>query len=90
MDEKFAKPNPLIFEGSVTENWRRFKQKFVIYNVASGIDKKTKGKICILLNLAGEQAIETYNTFTYGKGESKEDLDVEIKSSKSIVIRKKT
>jgi hypothetical protein len=32
-----------------------------------------------LLNLAGEQAIETYNTFTYTEGESEEDIDVVIK-----------
>jgi type I restriction-modification system DNA methylase subunit len=75
-----AKPTPLIFEGNVAENWRRFKQKFEIYIVASGYEKKTKKeKTCILLNLAGEQAIETYNTFTYIEGESEETIDVVIK-----------
>jgi hypothetical protein len=80
MAEGFARPTPLIFEGNVAENWRRFKQKFEIYIAASGYDKKTKKeKTCILLNLAGEQAIETYTTFTYIEGESEEDIDVVIK-----------
>ena len=78
MAEGFAKPIPLIFEGNVAENWRRLKpQKFEIYIVASGYDKKTKKeKTCILLNLAREQAIDTYNTFTYIEGESEENIDV--------------
>ena len=80
MAEGFAKPSPLILEGNVTENWRRFKQKFEIYLVASGHEKKTKKeKTCILLNLAGEQAIEIYNTFAYVEEESEEDVDVVLK-----------
>ena len=80
MAEGFAKPSPLVFEGNVTENWRCFRQKFEIYIVASGYDEKTKReKTCILLNLAGEQAIETFNTFMYAEDESEEDVNVIIK-----------
>lgn len=80
MAKGFAKPNPLSFEGNVTENWRRFKQMFLIYIVVSGYESKSKkAKTCILLNLAGEQAIEIYNTFIYIKDESKEDIDVVVK-----------
>ena len=80
MAEGFAKPSPLILEGNVAENWRRFKQKFEIYLVASGHNKKTKkDKTCILLNLAAEQAIEIYNTFAYVEDESEEDIDVVIR-----------
>jgi truncated hemoglobin YjbI len=52
--EGFVKPNQVLFEGNVAENWRRFKQKFEIF--VTGYDKKTnKEKCCMLLNLAGEQ-----------------------------------
>lgn len=77
MAEGFANLSPLSFEGNVAENWRCFKQKFEIYLVATGYEEKSKKKkACILLNLAGEQAIEMYNTFTYNEGESKEDIEV--------------
>lgn len=38
-----------------------------------------KEKICILLNLAGEQAIEIYNTFTYDEEECEKDIDIKEK-----------
>ena len=89
MAEGFAKPSLLILEGNVAENWRRFKQKFEIYLVASGHDKKTKKeKTCILLNLAGEQAIEIYNTFAYVEDES-EDIDVVIRKFEEYCNRKR-
>ena len=57
----FVKPNQVSFEGNVAEKWRRFKQKSEIFIAASGNEKKSKKeKCCMLLNLAGEQAIEVY------------------------------
>ena len=72
--EGFVKPSQISFEGNVAENWRRFKQKYEIFVVASGYEKKSnKEKCCMLLNLAGEQAIEVYNTFTYDEKEEQDD-----------------
>ena len=83
MAEGFVKPSPLSFEGNVAENWRRFKQKFEIYLVASGYaGKSKKEKTCILLNLAGEQAIEISNTFTYIEEENKDDIEVVVNKFK--------
>ena len=66
----FVKPSHLSFEGNVAENWRRFKQKFEIFIVASGYDQKSnKNKCCMLLNLAGEQAIEVCNMFSFEEAE---------------------
>lgn len=70
----FVKPSQTSFEGNVAENWRRFKQKYDIFVVASGYEKKSnKKKCCMLLNLAGEQAIEVYNTFTYEEKDEQDD-----------------
>ena len=70
----FVKPSQISFEGNVGENWRRFKQRYEKFVAASGYEKKSnKEKCCILLNLAGEQAIEVYNTFTYGEEEEQDD-----------------
>ena len=68
--DRFVKPSNLFFESNVAENWRRFKQKIEIFIVASGYDQKSnKEKCCMLLNLAGEQAIEVFNTFSFEEGE---------------------
>ncbi len=66
--EGFVKPNQVSFEGNVAENWKRFKQKFEIFVIASGYEKKSnKEKCCMLLNLAREQAIEVFNTLRLKK-----------------------
>ncbi len=50
--EGFVKPNQVSFEGNVAENWKRFKQKFEIFVIASGYENKSnKEKCCMLLNL---------------------------------------
>ena len=75
--EGFVKPNQVSFEGSVAENWKRFKQKFEIFVIASCNEKKSnKEKCCMLLNLAGEQAIGFFNTFTFEEGEKDDDPEV--------------
>lgn len=56
-------PEPLSFSGNVAENFRRFKQSFEIYMVASGkCEKEDKIKIALLLNLLGEEGLEVFNT----------------------------
>jgi len=55
--------NQLKLEGNMRENWKRFKQLFDIYLLASGWNKSDDRKIAILLNLIGEDALEVYNTF---------------------------
>ena len=74
--DAFVKPSQLSFEGNLAENWRRFKQKFEIFIIASGFEKKSdKEKYCMFLNIAGEQAIELYNTFCFDEKEV-DDLKV--------------
>ena len=64
--DSFHKPSALSFDGNTSENWRRFKQQFDIYVTASGSEKKyVEVKIAILLNFAGEDAIEVFNTFQF-------------------------
>ena len=67
----FHKPSALSFDGN-TENWRRFKQQFDIYIAASRSEKKDDAvKIVILLNVAGEDAIEVFNTFQFAEDDEK-------------------
>ena len=70
--DSFHKPSALSFDGNTSENWRRFKQQFDIYVTASGSEKKDDTvKIAILLNFAGEDAIEVFNTFQFAEGDEK-------------------
>lgn len=57
-------PSQLKLQGNLRENFKRFKQSFEIYLLASGLDKiEDERKIAILLNCIGEEALEVYNTF---------------------------
>ena len=70
--DSFHKPSALSFDGNTSENWRRFKQQFDIYVTASGSEKKDDTvKIAILLNFAGEETIEVFNTFQFAEGDEK-------------------
>jgi hypothetical protein len=55
----------LSFEGNLAENWRRWIQQFRLYLSATGSDKKAEKVQCsIILTVAGEDAVEVFNTFT--------------------------
>lgn len=70
-------PNALNLHGNVAENWKKWQQQFGIFLKASGADKKDDGiKIAILLNTAGEEAIELFNTFEFETKDGKSDSEV--------------
>ena len=81
MAEGFNKPQGLSFEGNISDNWHRFKQQFNLYLVTANLEKKSsKEETCILLNLAGAEALVIYNTFQYvGENESANDHTVVMK-----------
>ena len=55
-------PGPLLLEGNVAENWKRFRQRFELYMDASGSSAKTdRVKTSILLNAIGDDALEVYS-----------------------------
>ena len=73
---QFTKPAKLEFEGNVAENYRRFRQQFEIYMSATGYNATSvpkKKQAAILLNIAAEEAIEVFNTFTFANDEEKDD-----------------
>ena len=64
--DKLEPPKSLILTGNLAENWRRFKQQFEIYQIASGLDKKDgKVQAMALLHVVGIEALEVYNTFQW-------------------------
>ena len=70
--DNFHKPSALSFDGNTSENWRRFRQQYEIYLTASAREKKDDAvNLAILLNFAGEGAIEVFNTFQFPEGDEK-------------------
>ncbi|KAK3729567.1 hypothetical protein QZH41_005706 [Actinostola sp. cb2023] len=68
-------PKPLSFEGNVADNWRRWLQQFNLYMNATGRDRKDeKIQYSTFLTIAGEDALEIYNTFTFEEGEANKRL----------------
>ncbi len=60
-------PSPLVMPGrNLEQNWTKFYQRFQNFEIATGI--KTKGdatRIATLLSVVGQDAVDTYSTFTY-------------------------
>jgi hypothetical protein len=59
------KPDVLSFEGNVAENWRRFEQEYDIFIECVHAQKSKREKAMILLNLAGQEAIDRERAFVY-------------------------
>lgn len=88
-------PPPLSLEGNLSENFKRFKQHWEIYLVASGKDdKEDKVKIATLLNLIGEEGIEIYNTLKLTDEQKKvyktviEELETYFTPKKNVVYER--
>ena len=62
--ESIQQPNELILTGNLAEHWRKFKQEFTLYLIATGLDNKSEEqKMALLLHVVKSSAIEVYNTF---------------------------
>ena len=76
-DSRPPPPLDLHSKGNLAEVFRRWKQGYTIYVTAAGLLSKPKAqRRAILLNLAGEAAIELSNNFVFLEGEDQEDPDV--------------
>ena len=53
-------PEPLkILDGNMSNKWRRFKQKWTNYEIATGVAEKGQPtRIAMLLTVIGEEVVE--------------------------------
>lgn len=80
MEASLNLPGQMLFEGNVSCNWEKYKQKFLFYLEASEkTNKPDKLKIALLLNQMGDQAVDIYNTFHFENGTSRDAFDDVIK-----------
>ncbi|XP_055906014.1 uncharacterized protein LOC129941414 [Eupeodes corollae] len=59
----FQKPGPLLLDGNVKENWRKFNNMWKIYTVATKTNTESEAiQTARFLSCAGEKAIEIFQT----------------------------
>ncbi|XP_037292617.1 uncharacterized protein LOC119188801 [Manduca sexta] len=69
MDLKQPSPLQLTARSNPSEQWKKWKQRYDLYFVASQAGEKLKddAKISLLLHVMGDEGIEIYNTFEFEK-----------------------
>ena len=74
--DKLEPLKALLLDGSVADNWKKFKQRFNLYLEASGImEKDDKQKACLFLHVIGEDELEVYNNFKFEEEADQLKLD---------------
>ena len=74
--DQLSPPEALSLDGNVAENWRRWKQRFEIFSLASGLSEKATGvQAATFLHVAGPEALEVYNTFSWTTADDKNKVD---------------
>ena len=60
----------LCLSGDIAENWKKWKQRWTLYALASGAAEKDESVQCaILLHIIGEGSLDIYNAFTFFQDE---------------------
>lgn len=76
MAQNLQRIEPLVFDDDIANNWVKFKREWDVYSKAGLSDKSKKVQAYTLLNLAGSDALDKYESFHFQEGEDKEDPDV--------------
>ena len=78
--ESLQAPRPMEFtKQNIGEQWKRFKQRFEIYKLASGAAEKAQDlQVSLLLHVMGEDALDIFNSFTFANDDEKKNYDVVI------------
>lgn len=75
-------PEPLQLTGNLASNWKRFKQKFDLFLQATTSKEHPRtesSKAALLLSVAGDDALDAFNTFQFVDGESQEDYETVVR-----------
>ena len=69
--------------GNISANWKKFKQKYTNYEIATGISSKDSAtRVATLLTVISNDAIDVFNTLTWDKeGDGKKIEKVLLKHS---------
>ena len=65
-----------LSSGNVSQNWKRFKQKWSNYELAIGIARKEDLiRVATFLTVIGDKALDVYNAFTWDSDKDKVKMD---------------
>ncbi|XP_060080411.1 uncharacterized protein K02A2.6-like [Ylistrum balloti] len=74
--DQLKPPEGLKMDGNLSENWRKWYQRFQLYLTASGIDKKDeKIQTATFLHVIGTDALEVFNTFKFDNEGDQEKME---------------
>lgn len=63
-----SSPQPMVMNGNLAQQWKKWVQSFKFYLRASGLDEESDGrKVALFLHVIGEKGVDVFNTF--GKDE---------------------
>ena len=83
--DRLNPPEPLSLSGNFGVAWKKWRQRFHIYMVASGLDRlPDEVKTKVLLHSIGTDALDVYNTFPVVDQVSQEDDQEESKFERTI------
>lgn len=52
--------------GNVSANWKKFRQKYTNYEIATGVsEKESSTRVATLLTVIGNDAMDVYNTLLW-------------------------
>ena len=74
---------------NLSSEWKRFNQEWTNYEIASEIGTKTdRVRTATFLHVAGSDAMELYNTFSWNNDEDKYNIDIIIDKFKNHCLEK--
>ncbi len=64
--DHFKPPTCLSLDGNIADNWRKWKQRYLLYSEAAELTEKTEDiQASTLLCAIGDEALEVYNSFSW-------------------------
>lgn len=84
-------PEPLkLSEGNISASWKKFKQKYVNYEIATGISLKDSAtRVATRLTVIGNDAIYVFNTLTWDEEDDDKKIDKVLSKFEQYGERKK-
>ncbi|OCT91956.1 hypothetical protein XELAEV_18015013mg [Xenopus laevis] len=76
-------------QGNLEQNWSRFKQRFLLYQRAiKAHEEEDVQTIALFLTVAGQEAIDVYNTFQFAEAE-KDNFNAVLKKFENYCVPRK-
>ena len=98
MNQGLPAPEPLeLSSGNISANWKKFRQKYTNYEIATGVsEKESSTRVATLLTVIGNDAMDVYNTLVWDvEGDDKKinkvltKFDVQHTAKPAITVRSK-